>query len=198
MSKGGRDRGTFTWNDPRAMFGLIAIVAFGAFVLYLSTQATAWGDYLSLYAGVAALATGCLGALLGYGLTVSRVQDAKTEMNHAVIERQEAQRKLEGIFDTLADARETLAKVEVVLRETSSLRDARKNDETKYVERLGFDSSLLRQAVGPFKDKLPPEAEMVDSSRIQEVDPHLETLALSADELLDEVRARRRYLRRPD
>ena len=198
MSNTGSDRGNFGWRDPRAFFGVLLIVTFGAFVFFLSMRATVWDQYLSLYSGVAAVMTGVLGAMLGVALTSSRVQDAKTEMNHAIIERQESQAKLEGIYATLADARETLAKVELVLREAGALRHARKNDSSKFVERLGFDSSVLTQAVSSVRDDLPPEAEFVDTTRVHEVDPKLDTLALGAEELLDEVRSRHRYLRRPE
>ena len=199
MSNTGHDReNSFSWKDPRAFFGVLLIVSFGAFVFFLSTRAAVWDQYLSLYTGVTAVMTGVLGAVLGVALTNGRVQDAKTEMNHAIIERQEAQTKLEGIYSTLADARETLAKVELVLREAGALRHARKNDGSKFVERLGFDSSVLTEAVSSVRDDLPPEAEFVDTTRVHEVDPKLDTLALGAEELLDEVRARHRYLRRPD
>jgi hypothetical protein len=196
-STAGREGGSFGWKDPRTFFGLLLVVAFGAFVSYLSMRANAWNQYLSLYAGVTAVMSGVLGAILGAVITVSRVHDAKTEMNHAIIERQEAQTKLEAIYHTLADARETMAKVELVLREAGALRHARKNDGTKFVERIGFDSSVMNDAVEPVKDKLPPEAELVDATRIHEVDPQLDTLALSAEGLLDEVRSRHRYLKRP-
>jgi hypothetical protein len=119
-------------------------------------------------------------------------------MNHAIIERQEIQSKLEGMYSVLADARETLAKVELVLREAGALRHARKNDETKFVERLGFESETLNEAVASVRDAIPPEAAFVDTSRVHEVDPRLDTLALNAEEVLDEVRTRHRYLRRPD
>lgn len=197
MSKIGRENPGFGWKDPRAVFGLMLIVLFGGFVTYLSMHARAWDDYLSLYTAVTAAVTGILGAALGAAITNSRVQDAKTEMNHAILERQEAQEKLEGIYNTLADARETMAKVELVLREAGALRRARKNDSTKFVDRLGFDSSTLSNAVDGLKAKLPPEAELIDVTRVHEVDPKLDSLALSAEELLDEVRARSRYLRRP-
>jgi vancomycin resistance protein YoaR len=197
MSNDRHDRGNFTWKDPRAFFGALLIVLFGAFVSFLSMRADAWEHYLSLYTGVTAVMTGILGAILGVVLTNSRVQDAKTEMNHAIIERQETQGKLEAIYSTLADARETMAKVELVLREAGALRHARKNDETKFVERIGFDSSMLNDAVNTVRDDIPPEAEFVDTSRVHEVDPKLDTLAVGAEELLDEVRTRHRYLRRP-
>lgn len=198
MNNAGRDRGSFSWKDPRAFIGLVLLLSFGAFVSYLSMRANAWEQYLSLYSGVAAVLTGTLGAVLGVLLTYSRVQDAKTEMNHAIIERQETQSKLEGMYSVLADARETLAKVELVLREAGALRHARKNDDTKFVERLGFESETLNEAVASVRDELPPEAEFVDTLRIHEVDPRLDTLALNAEEVLDEVRTRHRYLRRPD
>ncbi|GAA4999365.1 YrzE family protein [Actinopolymorpha pittospori] len=188
----------FTWGDPRALIGLLVILMFGGFIWFLSTQAASWDQYVSLYAGVVAVVGGMLGAVLGFSLNQGRIRDAKTEMNHAIIERQEVQAKMEGMYAVLADARETLAKVELVLREAGALRDARKNDESKYVERLGFESSVLAQAVSPFKDDLPSEAELVDSTRVHEVDPRFDTLALNADELLDEVRARHRYLRRAE
>jgi hypothetical protein len=197
MSNDRHDRGNFTWKDPRAFFGALLIVLFGAFVSFLSMRADAWDHYLSLYTGVTAVMTGVLGAILGAVLTNSRVQDAKTEMNHAIIERQETQGKLESIYSTLADARETMAKVELVLREAGALRHARKNDDTKFVERIGFDDSMRGDAVNTVRDDIPPEAEFVDTSRVHEVDPKLDTLAVSAEELLDEVRTRHRYLRRP-
>lgn len=198
MSNDRRDRGNFSWRDPRALFGVLLIALFGAFVSFLSMRANVWDQYLSLYSGVTAVMTGVLGAMLGAALTSSRVQDAKTEMNHAIIERQEAQAKLEGIYSTLADARETLAKVELVLREAGALRHARKNDDSKYVERIGFESSMLTEAVNAVRADIPPEADFVDTTRVHEVDPKLDTLALSAEELLDEVRTRHRYLRRPE
>ena len=90
-----------------------------------------------------------------------------------------------------------MAKVELVLRETGALRHARKNDDSKFVERIGFDSSMLNEAVNAVRSDIPPEAEFVDTSRVHEVDPQLDTLAVGAEELLDEVRTRNRYLRRP-
>ena len=95
MTNDRHDRGNFTWKDPRAFIGALLIVLFGAFVSFLSLRADAWDQYLSLYTGVTAVMTGVLGAILGAVLTNSRVQDAKTEMNHAIIERQETQGKLE-------------------------------------------------------------------------------------------------------
>ncbi|MGW0228365.1 hypothetical protein ACWDWO_08620 [Actinopolymorpha singaporensis] len=192
------ERGGFTWSDPRAFFGLLVIIGFGGFVAYLSEQARSWDHYVSLYAGVAAVVAATLGAVLGFSLNQGRISDAKTEMNHAVLERQEMQARIEGAYAVLADARETLAKVEVVLRETSALRAARKNDPSKHVESLGLESSALAEAANSVREQLPPEAELVDATRVHEVDPRFDHLALSADELLDEVRARHRYLRRID
>ena len=65
MSNAGRDRGSFSWKDPRAFLGLILLLSFGAFVSYLSMRANAWEQYLSLYSGVAEVLTGTLGAVLG-------------------------------------------------------------------------------------------------------------------------------------
>jgi hypothetical protein len=105
---GDGDAGGLRWTDPRTVFGLVALLALFAFVGYLSSRADSWARLMATYNGFVPLVTAIIGGVVGVQVTGNRVKDATAARDHAQQRRQKAE-------SSLAAAKQTLAKAQVVL-----------------------------------------------------------------------------------
>ncbi len=107
----------WTWLHPRNLVGIGVLVAFVVLFIYMFQAADSWDRKVVLYDGALVFVGAAIGAVLGVGLTAPQVksarsaeQDAKTDRQHAVEERDKAlqEQSIEARNASAADAQLTM------------------------------------------------------------------------------------------